>query len=154
MAGNMQRFLSKSMDYWQTDLRSGGINLGNVKVKRGIFQGDSLSPLLFVLILIPLTMILRHVKAGYDLGKQQGKINHLLFMDDLKLFGKTEGQLETLINSVRVLSSDINMEFGIQKCGILVMKKGKYAKSDGIKLPNEKEVQEIDLEKGYKCLGY
>ena len=101
----------------------------------------------------PLTMILRHVKAGYDLGKQQGKINHLLFMDDLKLFGNTEGQLETLINSVRVFSSDINMEFGIEKCGILVMKKGKYAKSDGIKLPNEKEIQEIDLEKGYKYVG-
>ena len=76
------------MDYWQTDLRSGGINLGNVKVKRGIFQGDSLSPLLFVLILIPLTMILRHVKVGHDLGKQQVKINHLLFMDDFKLFSK------------------------------------------------------------------
>ena len=102
MAGNMQRFLSKSMDYWQTDLISGGINLGNVKVTRGIFQGNSLSPLLFVLILIPLTMILIHGKVGYDLEKRQGKINHLLFMDDLKLFGKTEGQLETLINSVRV----------------------------------------------------
>ena len=58
---------------------------------------------------------------GYDFGKQQGKINHLLFIDDLKLFDKTEGQLETLINSVRVFSSDINMEFGIEKCGILVM---------------------------------
>ena len=41
----------------------------------------------------------------------------------------------------------------MEKCGILVMKKGKYAKSDGIKLPNEKEIQEIDLEKGYKYLG-
>ena len=39
-------------------------------------------------------------------------------MGDLKLFGKTEGQLETLINSVRVFSSDINMEFGIEKCGM------------------------------------
>ena len=28
-------------------------------------------------------MILRDFKAGYDLGKQQGKINHLLFMDGL-----------------------------------------------------------------------
>ena len=153
VAGNMQRFLSKSMDYWQTDLRSGGINLGNVKIKRGIFRGDSLSPLLFLLILIPLKMLLKHVNVGYDLGKQQGKIIHLLFMDDLKLFSKTEGQLETLINSVRVFSSDINMEFGIEKCGILLMKKGKYAKSDGVKLPNEKEIQEIDLEKGYKFLG-
>ena len=72
-----------------------------MKIKRGIFQGDSLSPLLFVLILIPLTMLLRHVKVKYDLGKQQGKINHLLFMDDLKLFGKTEGQLEILIHSMR-----------------------------------------------------
>ena len=74
-------------------------------------------------------------------------------MNDLKLFGKTEGQLETLINSVRVFSPDINMEFGIEKRGILVMKKGKYAKSDGINLPNEKEIQEIDLQKGYKYLG-
>ena len=44
------------------------------------------------------------------------------------------------------------MEFGIEKCGILVMKKGKYAKSNSVKLPNEKEIQEIDLEKGYKYL--
>ena len=47
MAGNMQRFLSKIMDSWQTDLMSGGVNLGNVKIKRRIFQGDSLSPLLY-----------------------------------------------------------------------------------------------------------
>ena len=98
-------------------------------------------------------MALRHVKAGYDLGKQQGKINHLLFIDDFKLFSKTKGQLETLINSVRVFSTDICMEFGIVKCGMLVIKKGKYAESDGIKLPNEKEIQETDLENGYKYLG-
>ena len=69
-------------------------------------------------------------------------------MDDLKLFGKTEKQLDTLINSVRVFSSDISMEFAIEKCGVLVMKKGKYAKINGIKLPNEEEFKEIDLEKG------
>ena len=96
-------------------------------------------------------MLLKDVIAGYDLGKQQGKIYH--FMDDLKLFDKTEGQLETLINSVRVFSSDICMEFGIEKCRMLVKIKGKYAKSDGIKLPNEKKIQEIDLKKGYKYLG-
>ena len=112
-----------------------------------------MSPLLFVLILIPLTMLLRDVKAGYGLGNRQRMINHLLYTDDLKLFGKTERQLESLITSVKVFCSDIKMEFRVEKCGMLVMKKGKYVKSDGIKLPNEQEIQEIDLEKGYKYLG-
>ena len=83
-----------------------------------IFQGDSLSPLLFVVALIPLTLIFRDVKAGYDLGEKV-MINHLLFMDDLKLYGKNEKQIDTLVNTVQVLSNDIRMEFGISKCAIL-----------------------------------
>ena len=39
--------------------------------------------------MIPLTLILRTSTAGYDLAKEF-KVNHLLFMDDLKLFGKSE----------------------------------------------------------------
>ena len=46
---------------------TGGKILSKVNIKRGIFQEDSLSPLLFVMTLIPLTPVLRKVKAGYDL---------------------------------------------------------------------------------------
>ena len=46
-------------------LCSGNYELGEVENKRGIFQGDSLSPLLFVLALISLSLILRKVKAAY-----------------------------------------------------------------------------------------
>ena len=106
-------------------MMAGGKVIGNVKVKRGIFQGDSLSPLLFVLALISLTPILRKVKVFYDLGKHSGKINHLLFMDDLKLFGKNESQLDCSINTVRAFTEDIRMEFGLEKCAVLVMKRGK-----------------------------
>ena len=56
------------MKGWRTELSSGGVRLGDVNIRRGIFQGDSLSPLLFVLSLIPLTLVLRKVKASYDLG--------------------------------------------------------------------------------------
>ena len=55
------------------------------ETKRGIFQGDSLSPLMFILALIPLSPILRKAKAAYEFSESKENINHLLFMDDLKL---------------------------------------------------------------------
>ena len=42
------------MKTWKTELTSGNEVLGEVEIKRGIFQGDTLSPLLFVLAMIPL----------------------------------------------------------------------------------------------------
>ena len=78
------------MNNWETELTESGKILGTVNIKRAIFQGDSLSPLLFIVTLIPLSMVLQEVKAGYDLGKRKGFLNHLLFMDDLKLFGKND----------------------------------------------------------------
>ena len=42
--------------------------------------------------MIPLTLIFRKVTPGYDLAKKY-TVNHLLFMDDLKLFGKTGREL-------------------------------------------------------------
>ena len=88
VADNMQKVLTNSMERWKTELTSGGEKLGTVRIRRGIFQGDSLSPLLFVLVLIPMSLVLRDVKAGYNLGERRGKVNHLLFMDDLKLYGQ------------------------------------------------------------------
>ena len=57
-AKNMITIISNSMANWKTVLTSGGIDLGQVDIRRGIFQGDSLSPLLFVSIMLPLTLVL------------------------------------------------------------------------------------------------
>ena len=78
------------MDQWKLSLTSNGENLGEVDVKRGIFQGDSLSPLLFILSMVPLSLILRKLNASYEWGKKEYKLNHLLSMGDLKLFLKSE----------------------------------------------------------------
>lgn len=40
-----------------------------------------------------------------------------------------------------LLIFDIGIEFEICKCGILVIKKGKYEQSEGIHLPLEEEVK-------------
>jgi hypothetical protein len=62
-------------------------------------------------------------------------------MDDLKLFGKNKEQIDSLVETVHIVSKDIGMEFGIKKCGMLVMKKGKIVECNGIE------------EDGYKYLG-
>ena len=46
-------------------------------------------------------------------------------MDELKVYRRSEKLLDSLVQTVQVFSEDIGMEFGIEKCGMLVMEKGK-----------------------------
>ena len=151
-ADNVRNFLGKSMEQWKLSLTSNGEYLGEVHMKRGIFQGDSLSPLLFVLSMVSLSLILRKVNTSYEWGKKEYKLNHLLFMDDLKLFSKSEEQMDTLARIVHVFSTDIGMEFEMNKCGVLTMKRGKVVRCEGIKLPNS-EVMKVVEKEGYTYLG-
>ena len=78
------------MQTWRMELTAGGQSLAEVKIQRGIFQGDALSPLLFVIAMMPLNHILRKCTAGYKLSKSQEKLNHLTYMADIKLYAKSE----------------------------------------------------------------
>ena len=78
MVGVSENFLSESMKRWSVDLTCNNVSLGEVNVKRGIFQGDPLSPLLFVFCLIPLTVILHKPESAYKFSSNKEKINHLL----------------------------------------------------------------------------
>ena len=79
-----------------------------------------MSPLLFVICMIPLSQILRKLKSGYTL-RSGVKLNHLLFMDDLKIFAKSECEINRLISTVQIVSNDIGIEFGMKKCGVHLM---------------------------------
>ena len=148
----IQLFLSESTKAWRVDLTCNSQSLGRVDIKRGIFQGDSLSPLLFVLCLIPLTLILHKSESAYQFSSTKGKINHL-FMDDLKLYVKNEKGLDSFVQTVRIFSDDIGMEFGIEKCATIVLKRGKITKFDGISLPDGKVMKRLIEGAGYKYLG-
>ena len=152
IADNMRNFLEKSMEQWKLSLTSNGEDIGEVNVKRGIFQGDSLSSLLFVLNIVPLSLIFRKVNASYEWGKKEYKLNHLLFMDDLKLFSNSEEQMDTLVRTAQVFSTSIGMEFERKKCGILTMNSGKVVRCEGIKLPKN-EVMKVVEKEGYTYLG-
>ena len=70
-----------------------------------------------------------------------------------KQFAKNEKELETLILTVRIFSQDIKMEFGIEKCAVLVMKSGKRHMTEGVKQPNEEKLKTLGEKQTYKYLG-
>ena len=143
IAEDLRTFLQKSMQQWRLSLTANGEDLGEVNVKRGIFQEDSLSPLLFVLSMVPLSLVLKKVSACYKWGKKEYKLNNLLFMDELKLYAKNGEQANTLVRTVCVFSNDIGMEFGLRKCGNLTIKKDKIEKSEGIKLADGEVMKQV-----------
>ena len=57
-------------------------------------------------------------KFHHEFGAKKTRMNHLLFTDDLKLFAKSNDQINSLVNTVYTFSEDIGMEFGIKKCGV------------------------------------
>ena len=109
IADNVRNFLKKSMKKWKLLLNSNGSDLCEVDVNRGIFQGDSLPPLVFVICMIPLSLHLKKVKASYKWSRKEFKLNHLLFMDDLKLFEKSDDQIDSLVQAVFTFSVCICM---------------------------------------------
>ena len=128
---------------WKTELISSDINLGEVNINRGLFQRDSLSPLLFVTSLIPLTLVLRRMKQGYSFQKNKCKLNHLLFMDDLKLYGSNQNKIDSLVRTVEIMAKDIGVKFGIDKCSVLAMKRRKEVECNGIELQICEEISQI-----------
>ena len=133
--------IEKTMKTWIVELTLRGRSLAEAKVQRGIFQGDAQSPLLFIIAMISLNYILRKCTAGYKLSRSQEKITHLMQVHDIKQNckkkKKKKKELETRIHAVRIYSRDIEMEFGIEKCAMLVMKSGKRHITDGMVLPNQ-----------------
>ena len=74
------------MDMWKTRVELDGVNEWiPIRFKRGLYQRDSLSPLLFCLCVVPLSEMLR-CSGGFRSEFQQEPLTHLSFMDDLKCY--------------------------------------------------------------------
>ena len=140
-------FIEKTMQTWRVELTTGGRSLVETKIQRGIFQGDELAPLLFIIAVIPLNHILRKCTAGYKLSRSQEKINHLMYMDDIKLFAKNGKELEMLIHAVRIYSQNIGINVPCSSW--------KVAKdmNDGIELPNQDKIWTFGENETNKYLG-
>ena len=100
ISDDVLNFIEKTMKTWRVELTAGKRSLAEAKTQRGIFEGDALSPLLFMITMMPLNHILKKSTAGYRLRRSQEKINHLIYMDDIKLFATDD--LETNTRSYNI----------------------------------------------------
>src|SRR5215469_8887312 len=124
-----------------------------IQIQRGIFQGDSLSPLLFCIALIPLTKEMNRADCGYQVHETERKISNLLYMDGLKLLGRNENDSKNEIKIVQTISKVINMNFGLEKCARICRKRGRVQSKMHIGSTFENNIKELDPRKAYRYLG-
>ena len=157
------QFLTYTMKTWRTSIHlttdnpNTDIHTEEIKIKRGIFQGDSLSALWFCLSLNPLSKQLNKSPSGFNIKNRtriQHKINHLMYMDDIKLYGATASQITNLIKITENISRDIVMEFGIEKCKILRMERGRWTENENIQIMNQEYIENMQEHETYKYLGF
>ena len=147
-------FLKHNMKKWKTQLtlthESGTLMSDNINIKKGIFQGDSLSALLFCISLIPLLLELNSSGYGYKIVTEW--ITHLFYMDDLKLYARDDIEREGLLRIVKGFSGKTGMEFGLGKCAKATFKRGKLEKSDHVRLDEETMIKDLEQDKVYMHL--
>lgn len=59
------------------------------------------------------------------MGHEHILVNHWLYLDDLKLYGRNQRKIQYLVTTVKMFSDDICMKFGLEKCASLSIRQGK-----------------------------
>lgn len=153
------RFLKHIITTWKTTAK---VQINNsctttepIQIRRGIFQGDSLSPLWFCLALNPLSKMLNNTKYGFNVKNgtnSQYKLSHLMYMDDIKLYASAKTKLQILTQLTETFSKDIGMEFGLDKCKTQCIDRGKQSCAE-FELQNGEKIEAMAEKETYKYLG-
>ena len=141
------------MQCWKIQLLFSNNYYGDVSIQRGIYQGESLSLLLFVMVLMPLSTILNSTNRGFAVDKDRLVLNHLLYLGDLKLFAKSRSELDSLVKTVKLFSDAIHMRFGIEKCATASISRGKLVVSDDLVVTEDTVISAMNAPDSYKYLG-
>ena len=131
------------------------IETDEIKYLNGILQGDLLSLILFILSVNPLSFLLERCD-GYTIGtrsKSSTILNHLFFVDDLKLFARNLYIAKQLLDIVTTFSKDISMQFGVDKCAYMYIERGKRKSLGEMININGVEIKELEEGDTYKYLG-
>lgn len=150
----IRTYLGKCMPHWETRFEIGARHSQRIVIRRGIFQGDSLSPTLFAIAIAPISTTLADPEFGYKtgygrIGGKELAINHQFYMDDLKCYARSSTTLENMLNSVSNIGRIAGLEINPSKCSVV-----STAKRERWEVRvDESAIISLGPEEGYKYLG-
>lgn len=151
----LRRCVAALIPKWQSEFKCG---MGRAAVrtdlvfKRGLFQGDSLSPLLFCLCIAPLSSALR-ATSGFKSRVLGSSISHTLFMDDLKVYGGCKSSLRYMLTLIDRVSKAVGMQLGLSKCAVAHLVAGRTTVGGEVMLPDRRKILAARRGNPYKYLG-
>jgi hypothetical protein len=121
------RLVGNLMSEWKVKLTiKGKIISSEIKIQQGIFQGDSLSPLLFIIALNPISAEIAKLDEGLPIPSYtKPRINHLLYVDDWKVYGETSKEVNTLCEKIDEWTKAAGLQLNKKKCSFMAVKDGK-----------------------------
>ncbi|XP_045470568.1 uncharacterized protein LOC123677883 [Harmonia axyridis] len=142
---NIKKVLRGSMNLWSVQIKIGKDKTNPIYVKRGVYQGDSISPLLFILIS---GGIIEHIKTSPTIMKStRGQHDILAFMDDIKCHANTKQSMKIITKELEKCSAEIGLSLNVNKCGI-------YSRNG---LEPQEDVHDVhflpEIREGYRYLG-
>ena len=117
-------------------------------VNSGVRQEDTLSPTLFAIYINSLAKEIKELGLGIDINGN--KVSILLYADDMVLIGKTEGEVQNMLNIMYSWCRKWRMNINIAKSNIIHFRHNKAPETKQKFYFGEKE---INLSKSYKYLG-
>ncbi|KAG0435865.1 Retrovirus-related Pol polyprotein from type-1 retrotransposable element R2 [Dictyocoela muelleri] len=114
------KFLDRADKCWASYIQYKGKTIEKIQFNRGIPQGDSLSPLFFTIVMEYITKELQTNNIPtfhFEIENRNHNLNHLLYIDDIKLFSDNEYDLQALLNKSKKSLENIGMNLNIEKCG-------------------------------------
>jgi hypothetical protein len=147
------QFIKKLLNSWKIryearDPRGKILRSNYLRIRSGVLQGDSLSPLLFCIAMAPISHAIKQMKCGYKTASGKSKnmqieLSHLFYMDDLKLYGGSPQNLTEMVKMVDRVSTAINMKMNTKKCAVANF------------VPKRMRVEGDDeADEGERCLGF
>ena len=139
-----KKFIKKAIESWSIDiLLEGKPIIYDKQIKRGIMQGDSLSPLLFCLSITDVSKKLNEAdKVEIRNFETHTSINHLIYMDDIKLFANSKKNLEELIEIAEESLEKIGLNLNRKKC------------ATNLEEEITRNIQSIEDRNTYRYLGF